>query len=257
MPYFSHGENNIFFEDIGSGVPIVFIHPPAMGRKVFFYQKKLSKHFRVLLPDLSGHGDTTGPAGNVSISGFANEIKGLLDFLEIECAAVCGYSSGGLVAQEFALQYPDRSLAVILSGGFPQVLSPAFKYEHMIGMYFVKHAPDFLRYLIAISHTDDKELQDGIIHHMKKANRKTWFDFYEKSLHFSCLDRLHHLQAPLLLFYGSRDIVNQHVRAYKKHTNCQISIIKNESHQLPTKKWELFNQMITGFLMEKVPERSF
>ncbi|EIJ78442.1 protein YvaM [Bacillus methanolicus PB1] len=252
MPYFSCGENNIFFEDIGSGVPIVFVHPPAMGRKVFYYQKKLSKHFRVLLPDLRGHGDTTGPAGKVSIPGLAGEIKSLLDFLGIERAAVCGYSSGGIVAQEFALQNPDRTLALILSGGFPQVMSPAFKYEHLIGMYLVKYAPGFLRYIIATSHTDNKELRDDILHHMEKADRKTWFDFYAQSLRYSCLDRLHNLQAPLLLLYGSRDIVNQHVRAYKMHTNCQIAIISKVSHQLPTKKWELFNQLITGFLSEKV-----
>jgi pimeloyl-ACP methyl ester carboxylesterase len=251
MPTFSHGETEIFYEDKGSGVPIVFIHPPAMGRKVFYYQAHLAEHYRVIFPDLSGHGDTIGPIKDVSILGFAEEIHALLNHLQIEKAVICGYSSGGIVAQEFALSFPEKTIAVILSGGFPAVQSIGFKYEHLAGIYFVKHYPDTLAYMIATSHTKNKRLRNEIIEHMHKANRKVWLQFYERSLHYSCVDRLHQLKSPLLLLYGSRDLVNQHLRCYKRHTNCQAVIIPKVSHQLPTKKWQLFNQLISGFVCEQ------
>ena len=76
----------LFYEDKGSGTPIIFIHPPGMGRKVFFYQLLLANHFRIILPDLSGHGDTIGSSDSVTILGFAEEIRRLMDELKIEKA---------------------------------------------------------------------------------------------------------------------------------------------------------------------------
>lgn len=251
MPTLMYENREIFYEEKGSGVPIVFIHPPAMGRKVFHFQSELGKHFRVIFPDLSGCGDTIGVPENVTILGFAKEIKALLDHLEIERAVICGYSSGGCVAQEFALTYPERTLGVILSGGFPEVQSAAFKYEHIAGMYLVKRFPKFLSYLISTSHTSEEDVRNDIYNHMQKADRRVWFEFYEQSLHYSCVKRLKQLKAPVLLLYGSRDFVNQHIRCYKRYIDYQVVIIQKVSHQLPTKKWQVFNQLITGFVKEQ------
>lgn len=250
VPAFLYDETNIFYETKGNGVPIIFIHPPAMGRKVFYYQVPLAEHFQVIFPDLSGNGDTTGPEKEVTILGHAAEIKAVLDHLNIEKAVILGYSSGGVIAQEFALAFPERTHGVILSGGFPEVLSEAFRYEHILGMYFVKHFPGFLRYIIASSHTNDKDVRNEILEHMKKANVNMWFQFYDRSLHYSCADRLRSLNVPLLLIYGSRDFVNQHVRCYRRYVSFQTAIIKGVSHQVPTKKWQLFNQAVTGFVVQ-------
>ncbi|WP_181444657.1 alpha/beta fold hydrolase [Bacillus sp. 03113] len=249
IPSFQHETVNIYYEDKGSGIPLVFIHPPAMGRKVFYYQEDLSKNFRVILPDLSGNGDSIGEK-NVTIIGYAEEVVALLDHLQIEKAVVVGYSSGCTVAQEFALSFPNRALGIILFGGFSEVMSMTFKYEHILGMYFVKKFPAFLQYIIAASHTEDKKVRQILLDHMKKANHKMWFQFYDRSLHFSCTDRLDQLQVPLLLLYGSRDFVNQHIRTYKRHTKFESVIIDKVFHQLPTKKWEIINQLVIGFVME-------
>lgn len=254
MPSFLYGETQIYFDEKGSGnIPIIFIHPPAMGRKVFYYQHLLGENFHVIFPDLSGHGDSSSPMKDISIAGFAEEIKALMGHLGIKKAAICGYSSGGAVAQEFALTYKERTLALILSGGFPKVESAALRYEHLIGMYFVKHFPNLLLKVIATSHTNNSMLKKDIIRHMKKANREVWYQFYKQSLAYSCVDRLHKLQVPLLLLYGSRDFINQHSRTYQKHTNAQVVIIPKVSHQLPTKKWEIFNKTITNFLHKQIP----
>lgn len=252
MPFFQYKNIDLCYEDLGKGIPIIFIHPPAMGRKVFHFQKLLSNKFRVILPDLSGHGDTIGFQKDITIAGYAEEVEALCNHLKLERAAVCGYSSGGLIAQEFALKYPERTLAVILSGGFPEVRSPGLGYEHMAGMYMVKNCPNLLAWLISMSHTDDKMVSKDIYQHMLKANRTTWFRFYEQSLHYSCVSRLNQWRPPLFLLYGSKDFINQHIRTYKKHVPFQLAIIKKASHQLPTKNWEIFNQLITGFLLEKI-----
>lgn len=87
MPACIYEDTKIFYETMGKGVPIIFIHPPAMGRKVFYYQGLLAEHFQVVFPDLSGNGDTIGPEKTVTIQGYAEEVKAVLDHLEIEKAS--------------------------------------------------------------------------------------------------------------------------------------------------------------------------
>ncbi|TYS64693.1 alpha/beta hydrolase [Bacillus infantis] len=251
MASFEYRGGRIFYEEMGSGIPLVFIHPPGMGSAVFECQKPLSGWFRVILPDLSGHGRSPVCQTNISIGGYANEIAALLDSLKIERAAVLGYSAGGLIAQEFALTYPERAAALILASGYPEVQSAAFKYEHLAGMYMIKHHPDILIPLLAASHTRDHAYRARLAEHMELADKQIWFQFYGQSLHYSCTDRLKELKAPLLLMYGSRDFANQHIRSYKKHIDCQSAVIKKVAHQLPTKKWHAFNQVILGFLFSE------
>lgn len=252
MPTFSFEKRELFYEEHGKGVPIVFIHPPAMGRKVFYCQLPLQEDFRLILPDLSGQGDSKVAVQEISILGYAKEIKALFDHLGIQKAVICGYSSGGLIAQEFALTYPEKTFALILAGGFPEVKSPALRYEHLAGLYLAEKHPKILARLIASSHTSDKGFSDELYRHMMKSSRKVWMDYYERSLHYSCLERLPKLQAPLFLIYGGRDFINQHGRVYKRYTSFQTAVIKGVSHQVPTKKWKIFNQLVTGFIQRTV-----
>jgi pimeloyl-ACP methyl ester carboxylesterase len=243
----AYGE--LFYEDAGAGIPIIFLHPPGMGRVVFRYQMALSNKFRVILPDLSGHGDSTAISSSVSIKIYADEVLELIDFLNLDKVVLCGYSSGGSIAQEFALTYPDRTAAVILSGGFAKVESAALRYEHLLGMYMVRLSPKTLSKVIATAHTHDKMYRHELIQHMLKADRRTWHHFYLESLTYTCLGRLKDLAAPLLLIYGSRDFINQHLRAYEKEVSeFKTAIIQKVSHQVPVKKWHEFNTEITHFL---------
>jgi pimeloyl-ACP methyl ester carboxylesterase len=252
MAEFQYEDTRIYYDLSGEGIPIVFIHPPAMGRVVFRYQQKLDRYFTIITPDLTGNGDTKGPEKQITIYSYANEIKALLDHLHIKKAVLCGYSAGAMVAQEFALSFPEQTLGLILISGYPEVLSKGFKYEHLAGMYLVKKAPQFLSFIIASSHTDDPLFRHEINQHMKKANRSMWYQYYEQALQYSCTDRLYQISVPLLLMYGARDFSNQHIRAYKKYTDHQAVSFPKVSHQLPTKKWKLVNQTITGFIFDQI-----
>nr|WP_295970562.1 alpha/beta hydrolase [uncultured Bacillus sp.] len=252
MAEFQHNKKRIYYELSGKGIPVVFIHPPAMGRMVFRAQEELSRYFTVIFPDLSGNGDSESPDHDISFYRYAEEIRALLNFLHIGKAVICGYSAGGSIAQEFALSFPDRTLGLILISGYPEVHSLGFKYEHLIGMYLVKHFPGLLTKLIASSHTDDRMLQTELVRHMKKANREVWFRWYELSLHYNCKDRLWKMKHPILLIYGVKDFANQHIREYKKQTGYQAIMIPGVSHQLPIKKGKIINQSILGFIYNQI-----
>ncbi len=255
MAEFQYENTCMVYNISGKGIPILFIHPPAMGRIVFRYQEELNRYFTIITPDLSGNGDTKGPEKQVTIQSYTNELKALLDHLQIKKAVICGYSAGACIAQEFVLSYPEMSLGLILISGYSEVLSKAFKYEHITGMYLVKKYPHFLSYVISSSHTDDPIFRNEINRHMKKANRNMWFQYYEQSLYYNCTERLHEISVPLLLMYGSRDFANQNLRAYKRYTDHEAVIFQKVFHQLPTKRWKQVNQTIIGFIFNTINTR--
>lgn len=251
MPEFHYKDTVYTYHMSGEGIPIVFIHPPAMGRIVFRYQQQLDRFLKIIIPDLSGNGDTKGPEKDISIPLLADEVRELLDHIQVEKAVICGYSAGGSVAQEFVLNHPDKALGLILISGYSEVISTGFKYEHIAGMYLVKRFPAFLRYLISLSHTDDHSFRREIQSHMNKANKRMWLQFYEESLTYSCTEQLSDISCPVLLMYGSQDFTNQHLRTYQ-HINHEVVIFPSVSHQLPTKSWQSVNQNITGFIMNRI-----
>jgi 3-oxoadipate enol-lactonase len=75
---------------------------------------RLLRHFRVIRYDLRGHGLTEAPAPPYAADDLARDIVGLLDSLKIADAVVCGVSVGGLIAQAFAVNYPERVRALVL-----------------------------------------------------------------------------------------------------------------------------------------------
>jgi pimeloyl-ACP methyl ester carboxylesterase len=82
----------------------------------------LSKKYRVVAPDLLGHGQSSKPRSDYSLGAFAVGLRDLLDELGIASATIVGHSLGGGVAMQFLYQHPDycRRLVLISSGGLGQ-----------------------------------------------------------------------------------------------------------------------------------------
>jgi pimeloyl-ACP methyl ester carboxylesterase len=80
---------------------------------------KLARNYRVIAPDLLGHGQSSKPRGDYSLGAFAVWLRDLLDELGIARVTVVGQSLGGGVAMQFAYQHRDRCdrLVLIGSGG--------------------------------------------------------------------------------------------------------------------------------------------
>ena len=89
---------------------------------------QLSKKYRVVAPDLFGHGESAKPRGDYSLGAFAAWLRDLLDELGITRATVVGQSLGGGVAMQFTYQHRDycQRLVLISSGGLGPDLSWIF-----------------------------------------------------------------------------------------------------------------------------------
>jgi 3-oxoadipate enol-lactonase len=106
-----------FYEFDGEGEEVVaLIHALGTGHWMWDRQVEvLRPHFRVLRYDVRGHGQTDKPPGPYSLELFAEDLTALLDMLGIPAAHLVGLSMGGMIAQTFALNYPDRVKSLVLA----------------------------------------------------------------------------------------------------------------------------------------------
>jgi pimeloyl-ACP methyl ester carboxylesterase len=82
----------------------------------------LARRYRLIIPDLRGHGASAVPDCCYALSDFAHDLIGLLDALAIPRAHIAGHSLGGMIAQVLAYQHAERMAKLVLMG---TTLSPA------------------------------------------------------------------------------------------------------------------------------------
>lgn len=118
MSRISVGNFGLSVEDAGNGNPIVLIHGLACGKRMWFHQiRALKERFRVIAYDQRGHGLSDAPSDPRSYSPahLAGDLVGVLDALEIERAAIVGFSLGGGPALAFAAAAPERVSRLVLA----------------------------------------------------------------------------------------------------------------------------------------------
>jgi len=114
-----HGEQ-VAYLDEGRGEVILLLHGMAGSSQTWrSVIRPLSRTYRVIAPDLPGHGDSSKPRSDYSLGAFAALLRDLLDELGITQATIIGHSLGGGVAMQFTYQHPDycQRLILISSGG--------------------------------------------------------------------------------------------------------------------------------------------
>lgn len=97
------------------GLPVVFIHGFPFSHLMWEPQMKaLPNEYRAITYDVRGHGESDVGDGQYSIEFFVDDFVGLLDFLVIQKAVVCGLSMGGYIALRAVERHPDRFQGLIL-----------------------------------------------------------------------------------------------------------------------------------------------
>lgn len=123
----------IFFESIGEGEAIVFCHGLGGNHVVFFQQvPELAKTHRVITIDQRGFGKSTNINGNSGPITAADDIRAVLDSLDIQKAYLVGQSLGGWAVLNFAVRYPERSLGIVFSNSIAGIYTDEIAYMYEI-----------------------------------------------------------------------------------------------------------------------------
>jgi pimeloyl-ACP methyl ester carboxylesterase len=125
----------VYYEIYGEGRPIILLHGAFYTIEMNWAQliPELSKTRKVIALEMQGYGHSPFSDRALSITTLASDVEKVMDYLKIDSADVAGYSMGGSVAYQFAVQSPKRlrKLVIISStyktSGWLPVVNGAFK----------------------------------------------------------------------------------------------------------------------------------
>ena len=117
---------HLAYDDVGTGPGIVLIHGHPFNRSLWSLQmRSLSDAFRVLAPDLPGHGASAPRGDKVTMGEFAGSVIDVMDEAELSRGVVVGLSMGALVAIELALAAPARVAGLVVVAASVAPVTPA------------------------------------------------------------------------------------------------------------------------------------
>lgn len=115
MPRIKSEDAEIFYEVLGDGPPVLLLHPfPVHHQFWLSTAQSLWTRYRLILPDLRGHGESGLGEGPATMAKHATDIARVMDDAGIGCAAFAGVSIGGYALFEFLRRFRERVSALVL-----------------------------------------------------------------------------------------------------------------------------------------------
>lgn len=253
----SNGE--LYFESIGKGKPLIFIHAGFSDHRDWKYQiEDFGKEFNTIVYDQRGAGNSSVPISSFSP---ADDLRAVMDHLKIEKTAVIGHSLGATIALDFALQYPERvsSLILIAPGLNGHMWSPEYS-EWFQTIWSLSQPKEMTKqalsapfYALAMADPDIK----SEIEMITKENLEkilTWKSLNLQWFFPEPISKLKELKTQTLIIYGDKDSqdINKIVRVLIDNLpNVEVAQIQNAGHLLNFEQPNELNQLILKFLRDR------
>lgn len=257
MPQVETDGATLSYETAGQGTALVLLHGLGGDRHVWDEDAPcFAAHHQVVRPDLRGFGDSAKPPGPYSTEMYARDLLAVLDACEIGTAHLLGISMGGVVAQRFALDFPERVRSLIListssevgpqataswrrladrieSRGFDERSADA---SRAVSTAFAARHPDTVAELARRNAACDPRAY--------AAAARAVSDY-----HFTAeIDRL---TMPVLILQGLDDQLTPPGGAVKMSRAlryARLLMVAEAGHNLPLEQPVLFRQTVSGFL---------
>ena len=259
MPFAVNQGTKIYWDEEGQGDPLLLIM--GLGYpSIAWYRTRpvLAKSFRTIGLDNRGVGNSEMPPGPYPIPLMASDAAAVLDAAGVESAHVFGISMGGMIAQEFALQYPKRVRSLVLGCTAPG------------GPNGVRAEPEAVQMLMARGSMTREEAAEAALPFIydpgtprnlideDMEKRRPWFPHpqaYNAQLQgilaWEAYSRLGNISAPTLVVHGAGDRLvpagNGKLIA-EKIPGAKLVMIPHASHIFTTDQPKAAHQAILEFL---------
>jgi 3-oxoadipate enol-lactonase len=259
MPHVVNQDVKIYWDEQGQVEPILLIM--GLGYTAHMWHRtrpQLAEHFRTIALDNRGVGRSEAPVGPYPIPLMASDAAAVLDAAEVESAHVFGVSMGGMIAQEFALQYPTRVRSLTLgctAAGGPTAVRAEPEATKMLKAR-ARMTPDeaaeaALPFIYDVG-TPRKRIQEDL------AIRRPWLPQPEPYLAqlqgifaWEGYSRLTAIGMPTLVIHGENDRLvpagNGRVIA-DRIPGAKLVLIPHASHLFFTDQTQIANEIILNFL---------
>lgn len=259
MPFIENQGAKIYWEEHGSGEPLVLVMGLASTLDMWHRTLPVMKeHFRTILIDNRGVGRSDVPAPPYSIATMASDVAAVMDAAGIESAHLFGISMGGMIAQEFTLNYPHRVRSLVLGctnfGG--REVKPAspnvLEILRARGMMTPDEAARAMAPFIYDKSTPRERVDEDI------TIRTNWFPTMEgyfgqigAIFSWESRERLSQIQNPTLVIHGETDelVPPENGRMIAELIpNARLMLLAEASHIFVTDKPEVSHQAVLQFL---------
>ncbi|MFX1536348.1 MAG: alpha/beta fold hydrolase [Promethearchaeota archaeon] len=269
MPIIETNDINTYYEIHGEGQPLVLIHGGFVSSTMWQPQVDyFSNRYKVITYDIRGHGKT-GPSAlkRYKIETLAEDLHTLLENLEIQTPIICGLSLGGMIAQVYAVKYPDKLKGLILADTAASialtfwdklmvyVLAPRWLMLGSLRLMgvrnFIKFSFWYAKYTRSEEWLGNKDITEYEKSEMLKMDKKEYLKIFGSLYDFRLQD-LAKIKVPTLVLNGEHESKTVFVHAEKIKElieDCEVVVISNAGHISNLENKEEFNQVIEAFLI--------
>jgi 3-oxoadipate enol-lactonase len=242
----------------GDGPWLVLSHSLACDHTMWDDQVELlSRDFRILRYDTRGHGRSTVTPGPYSLELLSDDLKGLLDALDIRQTHFVGLSMGGMIGQIFALNYQDMLLTLVLcdtTSSYSAAIRPIWmdriRAARSSGMPSLS-APTLERWFTK----EFRELRPDVMLRFGERIASTSLTGYaacsEALLDINVTGHLKEIRVPSLVVVGECDVGTPVAMAQAIHDNLpgsQMAVIARAAHFSNVEQPSAFTNALLTFL---------
>jgi len=264
MPYVANEGARIYWDELGSGDALLLIM--GLGYTAHMWQRTrplLAEHYRTIVFDNRGVGRSDSPAGPYAIPLMASDAAAVLDAAEVEKSHIFGVSMGGMIAQEFTLQYPRRVRSLILgctAAGGPTAVRSEPEAAKMLkaraAMSAEQAAEAALPFIYDVETPRDRIVEDLAIRRPWPARPESYLAQLQGILAWEGYTGLPAIRVPTLVIHGQNDrlvrVGNGQLIA-DRIPGAKLFIIPHASHIFLTDRPEIAHPAILEFLKAQAP----
>jgi pimeloyl-ACP methyl ester carboxylesterase len=241
-----HEGARIWYATYGSGSPVILLHGGLGHSGNWGYQVPalLEAGHRVILIDSRGHGRSTRDTRPYTYELMASDVLAVMDTLQLERAALVGWSDGACIALIVAAQAPNRVAGAFFFGCNmdPGGLKQIDERNPLLHRCLARHAMDYTQ----LSATPDQfhEFVEAVGIMMRSQPNYSAHD-------------LSKISVPVLIVQAEHDEFIKHEHAaYLAHNipNAKLVVLKGVSHFAPLQRPRQFNAALLAFLSEHQPQ---
>tara|TARA_B100001996_G_scaffold374291_1_gene352733 strand:- start:1798 stop:2595 length:798 start_codon:yes stop_codon:yes gene_type:complete len=218
MSYYADSNGTkIFYQIVGSGQPLVLLM--GFGADGNLWEKhfqEYKKHFKCIIIDNRGVGKSDQPKGPYTTKMMASDTLAVMKHAGIDKANIAGISMGGAIAQELAINHPEKVIRLVLISTWPSFNNYAKTvYENLKKLRVTSKRNEFMKLLqlwIFAPPYFENNLQ-GLIEDQQAAlndkNPQTRYGFegqLDACIHHNTISRLVRINVPTLITVGQMDI---------------------------------------------------
>ncbi|TMJ43698.1 MAG: alpha/beta hydrolase [Alphaproteobacteria bacterium] len=268
MPHLTTDDNvKLFYEESGSGVPVVFVHEFAGDYRSWETQMRhFARSYRCIAYNARGYPPSDVPADGERYSQdrARDDIRAVLDALKIDKAHIVGLSMGGFAALHFGFTYPQRACSLVVAGcGYgaapnqrqqfaEEAEASARKFEE--GMARAAEAYALGPTRVQFQNKDPRGWQEfahQLAEHSSEGSARTLRGVQKRrpSL-FDLVDRMKAITVPTLVMTGDEDWPCLEPALLMKRTipTAALVVMPNAGHTINLEEPAAFNQHLADFL---------